>query len=136
MGGLLPISQFGTNGLVPSQMGNYEIDGVIKITFNNPYGIPTFIFSLYDGANIGLFFLCACPNNPVGSKLAVVGYTAAKAYVSKTTVCIASNRNTNTSISLLPLTSKSQIKSIETITRSDFDAIKSELVEITPYNLL
>lgn len=137
VGGLLPTSSFGTRGLLNPNLGYYRVDNsVIKMTLNDPYGETTFLFSLYDAAQIGLFFLAATPYGAANSKLAVIGFSGAKVYINDNTICIAPNSRTNNRMNLLPLSIVANISKIETITYSDLDNIKSGLVEINPQNLL
>lgn len=133
----MPTSRFGTRGLLNPNLGYYRVDNsVIKMTLNAPYGETTFLFSLYDAAQIGLFFLAAAPFNTFSSKLAVIGFSGAKVYVSNETICIVPNSRTNNRINLLPLSIASDVSKMESITYSDFDKIKVGLTEILPQNLL
>lgn len=133
----MPTSRFGTRGLLNPNLGYYRVDNsVIKMILNNPYGETTFLFSLYDAAQIGMFFLAATPYGADNSKLAVIGFPGAKVYINNKTICIVPNSRTNNRINLLPLSIAANISKIETITYSDFDNIKSGLVEINPHNLL
>lgn len=133
----MPTSRFGTKGLLGPELGHYRsVEGIIKITLNNVYTEATFLFSLYNTARLGLYFLVAMPFRNKESVLAVIGYMGVKAYVSGKIICIVPNNIIDTRIDLSPLTSNNGISKIETISNSDFDNIKSELVEINPQNLL
>lgn len=133
----MPTSIFGTRGLLNPNLGYYRVNNsVIKMTLNDPYGETAFLFSLYDAAQIGVFFLAATPYVATNSKLAVIGFSGAKVYINNNTICIAPNSRINNRMNLLPLSTAASISKIETITYSDLDNIKSGLVEINPHKLL
>ena len=126
VGGLLPLATLGKNdGLMPKSVG-YKIISInntfIKISMETLYNSLTLSISMYDGGEVGLFFLSISLVQNKYSKCGLIGNRrGTKFYVKDKYLYVATSSTTNCHYSISSFSLASQIVSVEGIPRLEFD---------------
>lgn len=136
MGGLLPTAKLGkNNGITPKSVGFEFIqiqNSYIKISMSSLYNSLTLAVSMYAGGEVGLFLLSIALSRKTESKCALIGNKrGTKFYVRDKFLYISTTDTTNSHYSITSFSLASQIESVESIPRQEFDDSYYELT-VTP----
>ena len=126
MGGLLPLATLGeNNGFMPKSVGYKTIsikNTFIKISMETLYNSLTLSISMYDGGEVGLFFLSISLVQNKYSKCGLIGNKrGTRFYVKDKYLYIATTSTTNCNYSISSFSLNSQIVSVEAIQQQEFD---------------